>query len=166
MCHSQCIGLLLFLICSFFFKNLHFRIFPSVNYIRNKLEAGKNGDLETGGCYWFPGKRWGVLTLRVGCGVEVSTVPHWVLQRQTGSGHPGWEETLTNLVRLDDSEKKTEFFSGRELTYGWASWESHLNHLSLIFLSTKLGWELSSSSVVKTLHFQCRVQKFNPWMRN
>lgn len=49
---------------------MHFRIFPSVNYIGNKLEAGKNGDLETGGCYWVPGKRWGVLTLRVAVGLK------------------------------------------------------------------------------------------------
>ena len=49
------------------------------------------------------------------CGVEVSTAPHWVLQWQTGSGHPSLEETPTNLIRLDDSEKKTEFFSGTEL---------------------------------------------------
>ena len=61
---------LLFLICSFFFKNLHFRIFPSVNYTRNKVEAGKTEDLETGGCYWVPGKRWGVLTLRVAVGLR------------------------------------------------------------------------------------------------
>ena len=54
-------------------------------------------------------KKMGSPDSESGCGVEVPTVSHWVLQWQTGSGHPGLEETLTNLVRLDDSEKKTVF---------------------------------------------------------